>query len=318
MLKLLTWWRDETSRTTRFSTEIVAMVMSELLSFLLVVNDIMETVEKESPRGIQWGINKKLIDINYVDDIRILTHSSEDLQEKLSILNREVKKRGLKISTKKTEVMKVYNNRHNSQYKIRNNVLKQTIKFCYLGSIARCGGGCQDDIINRRNKAGAAFNNLLPIWNSNKLKLSTKIIIFNSDIKSVVLHDSESRLVSRKITTQLQTFINRCLRRILQVRWTDTISNQDLWRRMAQVEEEFRRRKWGWLGHTLRKPHVDVNRTALEWNPQGPRRIVRPNSTWRRSVQMEAKAVGLNWNGAKVAAKNKVRWWCVVDALCSK
>jgi hypothetical protein len=33
---------------------------------------------------------------------------------------------------------------------------------------------------------------------------------------------------------------------------------------------------------------------------------------------MEAKAVGFNWNGVKVAAKNKVRWRCVVDAACSK
>jgi hypothetical protein len=27
---------------------------------------------------------------------------------------------------------------------------------------------------------------------------------------------------------------------------------------------------------------------------------------------------GQSWNGVKVAAKNKVRWRCVVDALCSK
>jgi hypothetical protein len=68
----------------------------------------------------------------------------------------------------------------------------------------------------------------------------------------------------------------------------------------------------------MRKPHADVNRTALEWNPQGSRRRGQPNSTCRRSVQREAKAVGLSWNGVKVAAKNKVRWRCVVDALRSK
>jgi hypothetical protein len=33
---------------------------------------------------------------------------------------------------------------------------------------------------------------------------------------------------------------------------------------------------------------------------------------------MEAKAVGLNWNRVMVVLKNKVRWWRVVDALCSK
>jgi hypothetical protein len=95
---------------------------------------------------------------------------------------------------------------------------------------------------------------------SKKLKLSTKNRIFNSNVKSGLLYASESWLASRKITTHLQTFINRCLRRILQVRWPETISNQDLWRRMAQVpvEEEIKQ-KWGWLGHTLRQPHADVN-----------------------------------------------------------
>jgi hypothetical protein len=51
-----------------------------------------------------------------------------------------------------------------------------------------------------------------------------------------------------------------------------------------------KRRNWGRLGHTLRKPHVDVNRTALEWNPQGSRRRsdrVGPGGdqfTWRLKV----------------------------------
>jgi hypothetical protein len=33
---------------------------------------------------------------------------------------------------------------------------------------------------------------------------------------------------------------------------------------------------------------------------------------------MKTKTIGLNWNEVKVAARNRVRWWCVVDALCSK
>jgi hypothetical protein len=71
----------------------------------------METLEKESPRGIQREISKQLIGIDYTNYICILTHSSEDMQEKISILNIEGKRRGLKISTNKKEVMKVYNNR---------------------------------------------------------------------------------------------------------------------------------------------------------------------------------------------------------------
>jgi hypothetical protein len=66
----------------------------------------MEILEKESPRGIQWGFNKQLMDTDYAYDICILTYRSEDLEEKL-ILNRErKKKRELKIITMKMEVMK--------------------------------------------------------------------------------------------------------------------------------------------------------------------------------------------------------------------
>jgi hypothetical protein len=92
-------------------------------------------------------------------------------------------------------MMKVYNNKHNSQFKIENDVLKQTTKLSYLGSIVSCDGGCYYDIINRRNKAGAAFNSLLPIWNSKELKLSTKIRIFNSNVKFVPLYAREPWLV---------------------------------------------------------------------------------------------------------------------------
>jgi hypothetical protein len=38
----------------------------------------------------------------------------------------------------------------------------------------------------------------------------------------------------------------------------------------------------GWLGHRLRKPHADVNRTALEWNSQVSRRSGRPRTELER------------------------------------
>ena len=46
-----------------------------------------------------------------------------------------------------------------------------------------------------------------------------------------------------------QTFINNCLRRILQIHWSDTISNIDLWERTHQLTagDETRRRRWGGL-----------------------------------------------------------------------
>jgi len=35
-----------------------------------------------------------------------------------------------------------------------------------------------------------------------------------------------------------------------------------------------------WIGHTLRKEEGAIEKTALDWNPQGCRRRGRPKRTW--------------------------------------
>ena len=66
-----------------------------------------------------------------------------------------------------------------------------------------------------------------------------------------------------------------------------------------------------------RKPADNVPRQALDWNPQGNRKVGRPKQSWRRSVENEAKDAGMSWTQLKRAAQNIVRWRSVVAALCS-
>ncbi|KAJ4439829.1 hypothetical protein ANN_07957 [Periplaneta americana] len=87
-------------------------------------------------------------------------------------------------------------------------------------------------------------------------------------------------------------------------------SNENLWLKTKQkpVEFEIRRRKWGWLGHTLRRPPDDPTRKALDWNPQGSRGIGRPKITWKRTVLTEAKTMGKTWSEIKAFARNRVNY----------
>jgi hypothetical protein len=89
--------------------------------------------------------------------------------------------------------------------------------------------------------------------------------------------------------------------------------------KQIRIDLEIRRRKWGWLGHTLRKPPNEIARRALDWNPQGSRGRGRPKVAWRRRVLEEAKIIGKKfWNEIKHTARNRVRWKNVVEALCSE
>ena len=59
----------------------------------------------------------------------------------------------------------------------------------------------------------------------------------------------------------------------LRIRWYDKMSNVELWKATDQDSAEvlLKRRRWTWIGHTLRKPRDNIARRALQWNPQGQR-----------------------------------------------
>ena len=70
-----------------------------------------------------------------------------------------------------------------------------------------------------------------------------------------------------------------------------------------EMPMQIKRRKWKWIGHLLRKGNEDIEREALDWNPQGKRRRGRPRHTWRRTVHSEAVEKGKNWNEVKRMAE---------------
>ena len=286
--------------------------------FLMVVDWVMRQSTAGRRTGIQWTFTRQLEDLDFADDISLLSHRHQDAQEKLCRVAEEAVKTGLQINIGKTEAMRV-NNKQQDPLQLNQENIKEVDKFVYLGSVVSKDGGTDEDIKCRINKARHAFNTLRPIWRSTALSLRNKIRIFNTNVKSVLLYGSETWRVTKTSTHKLQTFTNRCLRNILNIRWPETISNEQLWATTNQtpMETEIKKRKWSWIGHTLRKPETNITRQALDWNPQGKRKVGRPKQTWRRSIEAETKSTGMSWAELKRTSQNRVRWRSVVAALCS-
>jgi hypothetical protein len=67
------------------------------------------------------------------------------------------------------------------------------------------------------------------------------------------------------------------------------ISNEELWRtEEIEMSTQIKRRRWNWIGHTVRKGNEAIEREAWDWNPQGKRRRGRLRHTFRRTVHNEA------------------------------
>jgi hypothetical protein len=146
-----------------------------------------------------------------------------------------------------------------------------------------------------------------------------KIRIFNTDVKSVLLCACETWKTTNQITRRLQTFVNKCLRRIMNIKWADKITNEERWRitKEKRIEIQIKKRKWNWIGHTLRKEAGAIEKTALDWDPQGYRRRGRPKRTWRRTIEDEIRITGRSWNEVKWIAGDRNAWKLFLDALCS-
>ena len=116
-------------------------------------------------------------------------------------------------------------------------------------------GGTEKDVASRIKKANGVFVQLYPVWGNLIISKKVKIRIFNTNVESVLLYACKTWKTTNQITRRLQIFVNKCLRRIMNIQWTDKITNEELWRITHQksIENQIKRRKCNWIGHTLRK-----------------------------------------------------------------
>jgi len=111
-------------------------------------------------------------------------------------------------------------------------------------------GGTEEDVASRIKKANGVFVQLYPVWRNLHISKEVKIRIFNTNVKSVLLYACETWKTTNQIRRRLQIFVNKCLSRIKNIKWTDKITNEDLWRITHQmpIENQIKRRKWNWIG----------------------------------------------------------------------
>ena len=81
--------------------------------FLLVIDWIMRRTIADNTTGIRWNMMTKLDDLDYADDIALLSSAREQMQTKVDKLIKHAKSTGLNINASKTKVMRI--NANNNQ-----------------------------------------------------------------------------------------------------------------------------------------------------------------------------------------------------------
>ena len=141
--------------------------------FLLVVDWVMRKSTKHGNTGIRRKFNSFLEDLDFADNIALISSSRRHIQSKVNNLTHYAKVMGLRINTAKTMMMS-WNNTADRKVQIDGEELETVSKFVYLGGTMTQEGGSDEDIKTRLGKARVAFYKLRNIWKSGQLKLKTR------------------------------------------------------------------------------------------------------------------------------------------------
>ncbi|VDO75383.1 unnamed protein product [Schistosoma margrebowiei] len=202
---------------------------------------------------------------------------------------------GLNIHKGKTKVLK-FKTENSNPITLGRETLEDVESFTYLGSIIH--EQCLSD---------------------KQISTNIKVIIFNTNVKAVLLYEAETWRTTTTIIKKVQVFINSFLRKILNIHRPDAISNSLMWERTNQLpaEEEIRETRWKWIRHTLHKSLNCITRQALTWNPEGKRKRGRPKNTLRWIIEADMKMINSKWKELERIAQDRVGWRILVSGLWS-
>ncbi|CAH8544775.1 unnamed protein product [Schistosoma curassoni] len=133
----------------------------------------------------------QLDDLDFADDLVLLSQTQQQMQEKTTSVAAASAAVGLNIHKRKSKILR-YNTACTNPITIDGEAFEDVKTFTYLGSIIDEQGGSDANVKTRIGKARAAYLQLRNIWNSKQLSTNTKVRIFNTNVKTVLLYGTET------------------------------------------------------------------------------------------------------------------------------
>ena len=285
-------------------------ILSPLL-FLVALDYVMRRAGSQAGAGIPWSDHDRLGDLDFADDIALLEENETKLQLATNKLDENASKIGLKINAEKSKVMCINADASVQGIILGTQRLDDVEKFTYLGSVIDKNGDAETDVRCRIGKAAAVFRRLNRIWSSPTISLTIKLRLFNSIVIPTAIYASETWRMSASINHKLNVFQQRCLRRIMKVRYFHHVTNEDILRRSnaCKLHDVVARRRLRLAGHILRMSDERIPKTAMEWiPPDGRRPRGRPRHTWRRTFVNDIRELNIAWNDVGTVAQDRSRW----------
>ena len=252
----------------------------------------------------------------YADDVDFNDEDEENLRVILPLATDILKSWNLFVNEDKTDFTHVYLARSGEKDEAGKPLAGSELwrKSITLGSML----GSEEDINRRISLGYAAFNKYKKTWN-NKIPLQKRLVLYEALVVSVLMYNSCCWAAPRSALEKLDITHRRHLRSILNYKFPNIISNENLYKRCETepLSVKVDRSRWRMLGHILRGPVDGPAYTSLVFALNTlnlPGRVGRPQSKLFSLIKKDLKDRGLSFNNiqdlerVESLASDRSRW----------
>ena len=132
-------------------------LLSPLL-FLMEVDWVSRQAFDDNKTGIQFTLLQKLDDLDFADDMVLLSRKITHMRQKFVALIEQAARVGLKINASKTKEMRIRSPANTGNINFVGEVLEQVLAFTYLGSLITTTCSTGEDVEARCRNAQVAFS----------------------------------------------------------------------------------------------------------------------------------------------------------------
>ena len=101
--------------------------------FLIIMDWVMRRTVKSGENRIRWRLTSMLDDLDFADDVALLSSTKQHIQNKTTRMNNEARRVGLKINKEKTKVMSI-NAKSQEKITVDGQDISEVETFNYLGA----------------------------------------------------------------------------------------------------------------------------------------------------------------------------------------
>ena len=128
------------------NTEIRQGCLLSPLLFLVALDWVSRQAFGDNKTGIQFTLLQKLEDLDFADDMVLLSHKITHMRQKFAALLEQAASVGLKINASKTKEMRIRSLANTGNINCVGQVLEQVSAITYLGSLIITSGGTEEDV----------------------------------------------------------------------------------------------------------------------------------------------------------------------------